>query len=84
MNEKYTMSSELHKKIAVQLLEAEQKNVPIGILTQAYPDITLQDAYAIQWEGLKLRREAGETVIGRKTGITSRGVMEQLNWYMPD
>lgn len=84
MSKKYTLSAELHTQIARQLLEAEEKNSPIPVLTQTYPGMTEDDAYAIQWEGLRLRREQGEVVTGRKTGLTSRAVMEQLGWYSPD
>ena len=82
--EKCALSAEQHAAIARQLYEAEKSATPIPLLTQTWPDITLEDAYAIQTEGLRLRLNDGETVIGRKIGITSRGMMRMLNCDTPD
>lgn len=80
----YNLSAELHQEIAQQLYEAEQSTVPITHVSKAYPGITMDDAYAIQKAGLELRQSDGARIIGRKIGITSKGMMEMLNCDTPD
>ncbi|MGB0907006.1 MAG: fumarylacetoacetate hydrolase family protein [Maricaulaceae bacterium] len=56
----------------------------IAPLTDTYDDLTIDDAYAISL-GLLERREAdGETVIGKKIGVTSKPVMDMLGVNQPD
>ena len=84
MSIKYELTAEQHSEIANQLYAAEKNNSPISLLTEKYPNITMDDAYAIQQHGLQLRTAEGNKVIGRKIGITSRGMMEMLNCDTPD
>ncbi len=44
----------------------------------------MEDAYDIQKEGLSLRLGDGACVVGRKIGLTSKGMMEQLHCDTPD
>ena len=83
-NRQYGLDTGLHKKIAAALYQAEKTNRPIPLLTEAYPSITQDDAYAIQQEGLALRMADGAKIVGRKIGITSRGMMEQMHCDTPD
>ena len=53
-------------------------------LTETYPGINLTDAYQISQVLLAKRVEAGETVIGKKIGATSRAVQEMLGVFQPD
>jgi 2-oxopent-4-enoate/cis-2-oxohex-4-enoate hydratase len=53
-------------------------------LTDREPDITIEDAYAIQQHMVQHRLDAGETVIGKKIGVTSKAVMEMLKVDQPD
>ena len=53
-------------------------------LTDRHPDITIEDAYKIQQQLMKLRLNAGERVIGKKIGVTSKAVMNMLGVYQPD
>ncbi len=84
MKKDYKLTPEVHARIATDLYEAEKNNSPIELLTHKYADLTVDDAYAIQQEGLSLRLADGGTVVGRKIGITSRGMMEMLNCDSPD
>lgn len=84
MRKGYGLDTQLHLQIAAQLYDAEKTNHPTELLTEKYPGITQDDAYAIQQEGLKLRIADGAQVVGRKIGITSRGMMRQLNCDTPD
>jgi 2-oxopent-4-enoate/cis-2-oxohex-4-enoate hydratase len=53
-------------------------------LTERHPDISIEDAYQIQKQLMKLRLAAGERVIGKKIGVTSKAVMNMLGVYQPD
>lgn len=80
----YSLSHEKHIEIAKILYEAKASIKPIKLLTETYPNLTIDDAYAIQQEGLKINLNNGLTVVGRKIGITSRGMMKLLNCDSPD
>ncbi|MCH3951640.1 MAG: hypothetical protein LKE33_12015 [Acidaminococcus sp.] len=84
MNKVYALTEKQHQEIARQLYTAEKKNEPIGLLTETYPNMTMDDAYAIQEAGIKMRMADGAKIVGRKIGITSRGMMQQLNVDTPD
>lgn len=57
---------------------------PIAPLTDRYPDLCLEDAYAISRYALSLRLDEGECVVGHKVGVTSRVVQKMLNVHQPD
>ena len=80
----FGLTPEQHAAIARELYEAERTVRPVALLTERFPAMTQEDAYAIQREGLKLRRADGARIVGRKIGITSRGMMKQLNCDTPD
>jgi len=42
------MTPQQHEAAAQALLEAERTGVQTGLLSVAYPDITMDDAYAVQ------------------------------------
>jgi 2-oxo-hept-3-ene-1,7-dioate hydratase len=69
---------------ARRLDEAERTRVPIRQLSLQYPDMTIEDAYAVQhaWVGAKLA--AGRTLRGRKIGLTSRVMQQALSIAEPD
>jgi len=56
----------------------------IAPLTEQAPEITIEDAYRISLAMLERRRAAGERVIGKKIGVTSKAVMTMLNVHQPD
>ena len=53
-------------------------------LTSAHPDMTIDDAYAVQQRLMARRLGAGERVIGKKIGVTSQAVMDMLGVFQPD
>ena len=66
------------------LFEAERTGVQCGLLSLSYPEITLEEAYAVQAELVALKKDAGAKVIGWKIGLTSRAMQMALNITMPD
>lgn len=73
-----------YTKAAQALREAERDRVQIDMLTLTNPDMTVEDAYAVQLENVRLRKEQGEKVVGMKIGLTSAGMQKLLNVNEPD
>ena len=73
-----------HKKAAQLLWDAEQGRYQIDMLTLGNPEMTVEDAYAIQLENVRRRETAGERVVGMKIGLTSAGMQQVLNVHEPD
>ena len=60
-----------HKQAAQMLWEAEQGRYQIDMLTQTHPEMTVEDAYAVQLENVRRREAAGERVVGMKIGLAT-------------
>ncbi len=56
----------------------------VAPLTDREPDMTIEDAYQIQLRMIQRRLDLGETVIGKKIGVTSKVVMDMLKVNQPD
>ena len=72
------------KKIAQELFDAEMGRYQISMPTASNPDMTVEDAYAIQLENVAKKVAAGEKVIGMKVGLTSKAMQNLLNVSEPD
>lgn len=70
--------------LAESLRVAEATRVPIGPLTASHPELTVADAYRIQQINVHLRKEQGGLVRGRKVGLTSAAMQQQLGVDEPD
>lgn len=64
-------------EIANTLDQAAKNTQAVPQMAAAY-NITLEDAYKIQREAIKLREERGEKITGFKLGFTSKAKMEQM------
>jgi 2-keto-4-pentenoate hydratase len=71
-------------QLARSLREAERSREPIGPLTESHPDLTVADAYRIQQLNVHARKDEGELVRGRKVGLTSAPMQQQLGVDEPD
>jgi 2-oxo-hept-3-ene-1,7-dioate hydratase len=78
------MTPQDHRAAAEALLSAADSRTQIGLLSQTYPGMTLDDAYAVQSELIAMKLARGRTVIGWKIGLTSRAMQEQLKIDTPD
>jgi len=68
-----------------ELYDALRSCVPLAPLTVRYPDMTIDDAYAISLAFLKARQEqSGEVIVGKKIGVTSKPVQDMLGVFQPD
>lgn len=67
-----------------ELYQALLTRTPVAPLTEREPAITIDDAYRIQLRMIQRRLDAGETVVGKKIGVTSKVVMDMLGVNQPD
>lgn len=78
------MNPELITRLGDELYDALVNCRVVDPLTTRHPEITTSDAYLIQQRLNARRVEAGETIIGKKIGVTSKAVMNMLGVYQPD
>ncbi|MGH8751579.1 MAG: 2-oxopent-4-enoate hydratase [Burkholderiales bacterium] len=78
------MDQEKIKHYGDELYDALVKRVPVAPLTEREPAISMDDAYHIQLRMIQRRLDKGETVIGKKIGVTSKAVQTMLNVFQPD
>ena len=78
------MTPELINTLGDELYDALKGRHVVEPLTSRHPDITIEEAYAIQQRLNARRIAAGERIIGKKIGVTSRAVMDMLGVYQPD
>jgi 2-oxo-hept-3-ene-1,7-dioate hydratase len=69
---------------ADQLFEAEQNRVQIRPLTLTYPDMDMDDAYAVQKAWVDRKIADGRRVTGYKIGLTSRAMQMAMKIDTPD
>ena len=78
------MNANLIEQLGDELYDALKTCRVVDPLTSRHADITVEDAYRIQQRLLSRRLAAGERVIGKKIGVTSKAVMDMLGVYRPD
>ncbi len=71
------LSREQIRQVAATLFKAWQYQDSIAPISDAFPELTLDEAYLIQEELIKLHVNNGETHIGYKLGLTDWAKMEQ-------
>ncbi|MCA0044828.1 2-oxo-hept-4-ene-1,7-dioate hydratase [Celeribacter litoreus] len=69
---------------AAALLAAEETREQIGLLSLKHPEITLDDAYAIQSAQMAQKLAQGREIIGWKIGLTSKVMQDALGITTPD
>lgn len=78
------LTDEQRRQGAADLFRAEHEKRVIPQLSRTYPDIELQDAYAIQKLWADLHREKGARQVGHKIGLTSRAMQMASKITEPD
>ena len=78
------MQPALHQDLADELWEADRSAKPIAPLTERHDGLDIEDAYAIQSINIERRVAAGQKVIGRKVGLTSKPMQTLLGVNEPD
>lgn len=78
------LSPEQHLGAAKDLLEAEQSGRQTGLLSLRFPQMDMDDCYAIQSQLIGAKQRQGRKVIGWKIGLTSRAMQQALGIDIPD
>jgi 2-oxo-hept-3-ene-1,7-dioate hydratase len=79
-----SLSDDAVNSAAANLFAAERTRVQIGLLSERYPTMDMDDAYAVQAEWVRQKRAAGDAVIGWKIGLTSKAMQAALSIDIPD
>ncbi len=72
------------QRIAERLDRAWRTRTPILPITDSDGIADVRTAYAIQSEWTRMRLERGEEIVGRKIGLTSQAIQQQLGVNEPD
>ena len=70
--------------LALKLAGAEADREQIPALTVSHPDLTMDDAYAIQKRSIERKVERGRSIRGYKIGLTSRAMQKSSQIDEPD
>ncbi|MBM4212299.1 MAG: 2-oxopent-4-enoate hydratase [Gammaproteobacteria bacterium] len=71
-------------KIAADLHAAWRERRTLPPLRTSHPWLTIDDAYAISLGCMACRTAAGERIVGKKIGVTSKAVQDMLGVHQPD
>ncbi len=69
---------------ARRLHQAERGRTRIPLISPTFPDMTMEDGYAIQSAWLDIKRAEGRKTIGYKIGLTSRAMQVNSQIDEPD
>ena len=83
-NEVRIMNADKIRHYGDALYEALLSRTPIDPITEQETDVSIEDAYQIQLRMIQRRIEAGETIVGKKIGVTSKVVQDMLKVDQPD
>ncbi|MDX9873405.1 MAG: 2-oxo-hepta-3-ene-1,7-dioic acid hydratase [Spongiibacteraceae bacterium] len=64
--------------------QAECTRTQIPLLTNQYPAMQMDDAYAVQAEWVRQKRARGDAIVGWKIGLTSKAMQAALSIDIPD
>jgi 2-keto-4-pentenoate hydratase len=70
--------------IAERLDTAWRTSTPIAPISESEGITSVETAYAIQSAWTRMRLARGETIVGRKIGLTSKAIQQQLEVSEPD
>jgi 2-oxo-3-hexenedioate decarboxylase len=78
-----TLSPRIIAQLADLVMHAQDHAHTIAKLTDAHPEMSIEDAYAVQ-DVLRARRIAqGDRPVGMKAGLTSKAKMQQMGVHVP-
>lgn len=78
------ISHEERQRAALALFEAGQACKPITQVSKTWPQMEIEDSYAVQQLWAEHRVKAGARVIGHKIGLTSRAMQQASKMTEPD
>ncbi len=78
------MDLKLRQSLGIEIYHAGKTGKVVAPLTERFPDIAMEDAYAIQLQVLEQYTMNGSKVTGRKIGLTSKAMQEMFGVFEPD
>ncbi len=78
------LSMQTIEALAVELDNAERVRQPVEHFSRRYPEMTVDDGYAVQKAWVALKCAAGRKVVGHKIGLTSRAMQMAAQITEPD
>lgn len=78
------MNEELIHRYGDELFDAWQSRTTIAPLREREPAMSIEHAYQVQSRMVARRLSAGETIVGKKIGVTSKAIQDLLGVYQPD
>lgn len=78
------LSKDTIEQLANALNEAEKSGEQIPLFSLQHPEITIEDAYAIQKAWVAQKIAEGRKLVGHKIGLTSRAMQVSSNIDEPD
>lgn len=72
------------RALAAELENAEKTGKQITQISKRFPNMTMDDGYAVQSAWMEIKRKAGHKVIGHKIGLTSRAMQRSAGITEPD
>ncbi|MES9813150.1 MAG: 2-oxopent-4-enoate hydratase [Candidatus Thiodiazotropha sp.] len=78
------MNEQRIHELGDELFDALSQRRMIDPLTERETEITIEDAYHVSLRMVNRRVENGESIIGKKIGVTSKAVQNMLNVHQPD
>ncbi|MBD8574438.1 2-oxo-hepta-3-ene-1,7-dioic acid hydratase [Pseudomonas syringae] len=78
------LDKHLIQQAAERLDQAERSREQVSQFSLQYPDITIEDAYAIQRAWVQRKIQDGRKLVGHKIGLTSRAMQVSSNITEPD
>ncbi|MGI9246561.1 MAG: 2-oxopent-4-enoate hydratase [Steroidobacteraceae bacterium] len=78
------MEQKLIEQLGDELHAALVSRQAVEPLSSRHPGMKVEDSYLVQQRMLSHRLAAGERVVGKKIGVTSKAVMNMLGVYQPD
>ena len=79
-----SLDKELIARLGKELHQALVNCTAVEPLTERHPGLTIEEAYAVQQAMVGHRLAAGQRIVGKKIGVTSKAVMNMLGVGQPD
>jgi 2-oxo-hept-3-ene-1,7-dioate hydratase len=78
------LDKKLIQQLAAELHESEKSRVQVRHFSMRYPEMTIEDGYAVSREWVKAKLAEGRVVKGHKIGLTSRAMQQASQITEPD
>jgi 2-oxo-hept-3-ene-1,7-dioate hydratase len=78
------LSPDTLQMLARELYDARKTRTAVRHFSQRFPEMTIEDGYAVQRAWVKLEQVDGRVIKGRKIGLTSRAMQQASQINEPD